>query len=113
MKRDLAALATAVLAAICIAGSALAAGASGKVVSTDAEKVVVQLDKGKGASFPVGMKDVEVKGGGGSVRGRVTASSGDKVTVKVVKGKASSLSVGASVEVGQSANADAEGIDGC
>ncbi len=89
-----------------------AGGAAGKVVSADAEKVVVQLAAGKGAAFPTGMRDVEIKKDGAMVvRGRITASGGDKITLKVVKGKSAGLSAGAAVEVEQSTAA--EGIDGC
>ena len=100
------------LAAILAAEPLFAGGATGKVVSADAEKVVVQLGKGKGTAFPTGMRDVEIKKDGATiVRGRITASGGDKITLKVLKGKSGGLSTGASVEVEQSTAS--EGIDGC
>ncbi len=97
-----------------LARPGLAAGTSGTVVSVDGDKVVVQLEKGKGAGFPVGMRDVEIKeSAGAAVRGRIVSSGRDRITVKVVRGKASKLSAGAAVSVGQAADAGAEGIDGC
>lgn len=114
MKRRAAFLAMMFLVWSLTAGSALAKGASGTVVAVDGDKVSVQFEKGKAAGFPVGMRDVEIRAhGGATVRGRVMAVKGDRITVKVVRGKASSLSVGAPVDVGQAADAGAEGIDGC
>lgn len=101
------------LATIFLAGPGLARGGPGKIAAINGDKVVVQLEKGKGAAFPVGMRDVEIKGEGASVRGRIVESRADRITVKVVRGKTSSLSVGSAVEVGQAADAGAEGIDGC
>lgn len=113
MKRTAAAFALAFLVTLFLAGPVLARGGPGRITAINGDKVVVQLEKGKGAGFPVGMRDVEIKGGGVSVRGRIVESSADRITVKVVRGKASSLSVGSTVEVGQAADAGAEGIDGC
>ncbi len=105
-------LATLFLSALIPVEPLFAGGASGKVVSADAEKVVVQLAAGKGSAFPTGMRDVEIKKDGAMmVRGRITGSAGDKITLKVVKGKSGGLSAGATVEVEQSTAA--EGIDGC
>lgn len=84
------------------------------MMAVDGDKVVVQLNGGKGAAFPVGMRDVEIRESGAvCVRGRVVASSKDRITIKVVKGKIAKLYSGAGVEVGQAADAGAEGIDGC
>lgn len=113
MKRAAAVLATVSLAVIFLAGPVLARSGQGKIAAVNGDRVVVQLEKGKGAGFPVGMRDVEIKGGGASVRGRIVESSADRITIKVVRGKVSALSVGAAVEVGQAADAGAEGIDGC
>ena len=102
------------LAAACLALPCLAKGVSGTIAAIDGDKVVVQMEKGKGADFPVGMRDVEIRqSAGASVRGRVVASGKDRITIKVVRGKTSVLAVGAAVEVGQAADAGAEGIDGC
>lgn len=113
MNRAAVAFATVFLAVILLAGPVLARSGLGKITAVNGDRVVVQLEKGKGAGFPVGMRDVEIKGGGAAVRGRVVESSADRITVKVVRGKVSTLSVGAAVEVGQAADAGAEGIDGC
>ncbi len=101
------------LAVMFLAAPVQARDGRGKITAINGDKVVVQLEKGKGAGFPVGMRDVEIKGGGASVRGRVVESSADRITLKVVRGKVSTLSVGSAVEVGQAADAGAEGIDGC
>lgn len=112
MKRAFSILTVLLFALVLLPGVALAAPVKGKVVSAEADKVVVQLPTGKGAAFPVGMRDVEVKKEGAMVvRGRITASSGDKISLKVVKGKSAGLSEGDAVEIEQSASA--EGIDGC
>lgn len=114
MTRGAAVVVVILLGLACLAGPAVAAGASGKVTAISGDKVTVELEKGKAAGFPVGMRDVEIKGAGGAnVRGRVMAVKGDRITIKVVRGKPSSLSVGGAVNVGQAADAGAEGIDGC
>src|SRR5512145_2269364 len=88
----------------------------GTIAAIDGDKVVVQLENGSAAGYPVGMRDVEIRRSVGvGVRGRVVASNRDKdrITIKVVRGNASRLSVGIAVEVVQAADAGAEGIDGC
>lgn len=113
MKLAAAVLAMVSLAVLFLAWPVPALAGPGKIAAIKGDRVVVHLEKGKGGGFPIGMRDVEIKGGGVSVRGRVVESGADKITVKVVRGKASNLSVGSAVEVGQAADAGAEGIDGC
>lgn len=114
MNRTTIVFATVLLAAIALARPCVAGGTSGTVVSVDAEKVVIQLDHGKGAAFPVGMRDVEIKESGTvCARGRIVASNKDRITIKVVRGKTARLREGSGVQIGQAADAGAEGIDGC
>ncbi len=112
MKRTAVLIAWIFLASFCLAKPVLAGGVSGKVVSVEEDKVIVQMDEGKGSAFPVGMRDVEIrKDGAMVVRGRIMAVTGDRITLAVLKGKSSNLSAGASVEVEQSTKI--EEIDGC
>lgn len=114
MKRATIVFATAFLAAFVLADLGVAGGTPGTVLSVDSEKVVVQLDHGKGAGFPVGMRDVEIRESGTvCARGRIVASNKDKITIKVVRGKTAKLHSGSDVQVGQAADAGSEGIDGC
>lgn len=112
--RAAAIVAMAVMAALILAGPALALGTSGKITSIDGEKVVVLVGQGAAESFPVGTKGVEIRNGDGvSVRGRVVAAVGEKVTFRIMRGKASSLHVGDSVELQRAIKAGSEEMQGC
>jgi hypothetical protein len=90
----------------------LAGGTPGKIVSADADKVVVRFENGGGGAFPAGMRDIEIRCGGKVVvRGRVMTSAPDEATFAVIRGKGSALAPGSPVEVEQSTAA--EGVDGC
>lgn len=112
MKRTAALLALVFLASFSLAKPVLAGSVSGEVVSVEEGKVTLQLEKGKGPGFPVGMRDVEIrKNGEVVVSGRVMAVNEDRITLAVIKGRSSDLSAGVPVEVEQSRTE--EKIDGC
>ncbi len=110
-----AAIAAVVLvAAVCLAGPVLGAGTSGKVASVDGDKVIVQVDKGGAAAFPVGTRGIDIKSADGvSLRGKVVAVNGDKITFRVMRGKASSLSAGTAVDLQRALKAGSEEMQGC
>ncbi len=107
-------VAATLVAAIMLAGPVLAAGTSGKVTAIEGDKVVVQVGPGNAATFPVGMRGIDIKSADGvSIRGKVAAVNGDKVTFKIMRGKASSLAVGTSVELQKAVKAASEEMQGC
>lgn len=112
MKRSATILFGLFLAVSVLAGAALAGGVPATVVSVARDRVVLRFEKGGGAAFPVGMRDVLVRSGGVEQAGvRVMRTSPDEVTFAVIKGKVSGLAVGSVVEVEQSRVS--EGVDGC
>ncbi len=112
--RAAAIVAVVLVAAFCVAGPVLAAGTSGKVASVDGDKVIVQVDKGSVAAFPVGTRGIDIKSAEGvSLRARVVAVNGDKITFRVMRGKASSLAAGTAVDLQRAMKAGSEEMQGC
>ncbi len=100
-------------AAVCLAGSSLAKGVSGKVLAVEGDKVTLQLAEGAGANFPTGTRGIDIRSGDVSVRGRVISAKGDKITFRIMRGKASSLAVGAQVELEKAIRSASEEMQGC
>ncbi len=114
MKRTTILAIAVLIGAVCTAGIALALSGSGKVMSVEADRVVLQLAKGQGGAFPVGTRGIDIKTADGiTVRGRVVSVKGDKVTFRIMRGVAASLPVGAAVKLDQPLKAGSEEMQGC
>jgi hypothetical protein len=88
------------LSVSCLADTPRPALAKGKIVSVAPGKVVVQLEKGRGADFPVGTLDVELWAGDVlAAKGEISACDGDRIAFKDAENASVKLAPGDAVEV--------------